>query len=126
MLIYGLPPRLGGSINFKLASKEHGHLLDCVMIAHPGAPTDDDVRNLGVPVQIISPEYDPTFTQDRKDLCQSEIPKLGIDYTYNYFPKVMHGFCTKGDPKDEVQKHALEKAKTAVVNWFLTYAERLS
>lgn len=77
-------------------------------------------------MQIIAPEFDPTFTQDRKDLCNSEIPKLGIDYMYNYFPKVVHGFCTKCDPNKEVEKRALERAKAAVVNWFLTYAERQS
>ncbi len=112
----------GGGVGFKIAAKEHGKLFDCVTIAHPGTPSDDDIRNLSVPVQILSPEHDPTFTQERKDFCLKEIPKLGIDFLYNYFPGVVHGFATKGDPENEVQKRALERAKNAVVQWCLQYA----
>ncbi len=111
----------GGAVGFKLASEDNAGLLDCVTTAHPGKPSEEDVRNLSIPVQIIAPEFDPTFDQESKDLCLREIPKLGIEFVYNYFPGDVHGFCTKADMSSEKQKRSLERAKNAVVYWFLTH-----
>lgn len=45
----------GGSAGFKLANKEYEGMLDCITIAHPGPPEEEDLRKFGIPVQIISP-----------------------------------------------------------------------
>ena len=110
----------GGIINFKLASKDYG-LLDCVSIAHPGTPSEDEVRKIGCPVQLIAPEHDPTFPPEWKKFCNEEIPKLGLDYHYQHFPGMLHGFCNKCDMSKEKEKKALELAKDAVVYWFITH-----
>ncbi|KAK5165702.1 uncharacterized protein LTR77_008625 [Saxophila tyrrhenica] len=111
----------GGSVGFKLAGKEQNGLLDCITIAHPGTPSEEDVRGLSIPTQIIAPEHDPTFTPEAKEMCNRIIPTLGIEYVYNYFPGVVHGFCTKSDLGTEQEKKSLERAKAAVEYWFLAH-----
>lgn len=76
----------GGAANFKLASKG---VLDCVTIAHPGNPTEEEVKAINIPVQILAPEHDPTFTQQMKDFCKLEIPKQGVDFIYHHFPDMV-------------------------------------
>ena len=71
----------GGLTNFKLASKG---VVDCVTIAHPGAPTEDEIKAIKVPVQILAPAHDFSFTPELKELCNKEIPKLGVDYVYHH------------------------------------------
>jgi dienelactone hydrolase len=109
---------------FKIASNDLRGLLDCVTIAHPGTPSDDDVCNLGIPTQIIASEFDFTFTPERKVFCNEQIPKLGIDYIYNHFPGVSHGFGTRADPDKEIEKKAMERAVDSVVYWLLTYSQK--
>jgi dienelactone hydrolase len=114
----------GGLAGFKIASKNLEGLLDCVAIAHPGTPSDEDVCNLGIPTQIIASEFDFTFTPERKAFCNEQIPKLGIDFVYNHFPGVSHGFGTRANPAKEVEKKAMERAVDSVVYWFLTYSQK--
>lgn len=113
----------GGAINFKLASKDHGGLVDCVCIAHPGGTTEDEVRKIAVPIQILAPEHDPTFQPQMRDFCNTEIPKLNVDYNFQYFPGMVHGFATRCDPSKEAEKRALELAKNAFVYWLSTHAK---
>lgn len=111
----------GGLAGFHVASKEHVGLFDCVTIAHPGAPDEDLVRQVSIPTQIISPEYDPTFPVEMREFCNREIPKLGVDYQFQHFPGLVHGFCTKCDPSKENEKIGLERAKNLVVSWLVNY-----
>ena len=109
----------GGLVNFKLASKD---VVDCITIAHPGGPTEDEVKAIKIPVQIIAPEHDPTFSQEMKDFCNKEILKLGVDYIYHHFPGMLHGFTTKCDETNPHEKKQLETAKNAVVFWLVNHA----
>ena len=43
----------GGKAGVNLASREHKGLIDCLAIAHPGNLTEDEVRKIAVPIQII-------------------------------------------------------------------------
>ena len=112
----------GGLTGFKLASKPHAELFNCISIAHPGSPTEDDVRGISLPFQVLSAEHDPTFSTEMKEYCNKEIPKLGVDYQYHYFPGMVHGFATKCDPTKDREKKALELAKNSVVFWMLNHA----
>lgn len=97
-------------------------MVDCLTIAHPGTPTEEEIKAIKVPVQILAPEHDFAFSQDLKDFCNREIPKLGVDYAYHHFPGVPHGFATKCDENDPYAKKQLEVAKNAVVFWILNHA----
>jgi dienelactone hydrolase len=93
-------------------------LIDAVSGAHPSLVVKEELDGLKVPVQIIAPENDHAFTPELKEHSNKVIPGLGVPYEYVYFPGVNHGFAARGDEKDPVQKHALERAKRSAVNFF--------
>lgn len=66
----------GGGVGFKVASKDHQGLFDSVTVAHSSSPSEEEVRSIGVPFQILDAEHDPTFPPEVKDMCNREIPKL--------------------------------------------------
>lgn len=111
-----LPP--GGWAVFKLGAKENNNLVDCISTAHPSLLDKAEVDAVGVPVQILSPEHDQMYTEELKAYTNKVIPSLGLEYDYQYFPALAHGFAARGDPKDAAQKKGLERAKNAVVQWF--------
>jgi len=110
----------GGWGVFQLGAKGK-NLVDCVSAAHPSGLTKDEITSLGVPTQILAPEHDHIFTPELKTFSNENIPKLGIDYAYEYFPGLVHGFATRGDQNNKAQKDGLERAKNAAVAWFVQY-----
>jgi dienelactone hydrolase len=100
---------------------EHA-LVDCASTAHPALFDKPDVDALGAcPIQFIAPEEDFTFTPELKEYVLKTVPTLGIDFDYQYFTGVAHGFATRGDDKNPVQKKGLERAKNVAVSWFREY-----
>lgn len=110
----------GGWGCFQLGAKGND-LVDCISMAHPSGLTEDEIKNVGVPVQIMAPETDPVFTPELKEFANKTIPTLGVEYDYQYFPGLVHGFAVKGDQNNATQKKGLERAKNAAVYWFRQY-----
>jgi len=110
----------GGWAVFRLGAKSNP-LVDCVSTAHPSLATKEEIEALGVPTQIIAPETDTQLTPELKEFCNKTIPALGLDYDYQYFHGLVHGFATRGDHTDPKQKNGLERAKNVAVSWFLQY-----
>ncbi|KAJ9616470.1 hypothetical protein H2200_000189 [Cladophialophora chaetospira] len=111
----------GGGAVVKLGAKGTG-LVDSVTSAHPGLFDNADVDALGdCPVQFIAPEDDFTFTPELKEYVLKTLPTKGIDWDYQYFAGLAHGFATRGDSKNPVQKRGLERAKNVAVTWFKEY-----
>ena len=54
-----------GSAVFPLGAKYAG-LVDCVSIAHPTFLEQNEIKEIGVPVQIMAPEHDSQFTEELK------------------------------------------------------------
>lgn len=107
----------GGWAVFKLAA--YGpELVDCISTAHPSLLTEEEISAGRVPTQIIAPEHDYLMTVELKAYCNQVIPALGLPYEYVYFPRLSHGFATRGDLSNVDQKQGLERAKRAAVNWF--------
>lgn len=69
-------------------------------------------------MQLLAPEHDPVFTPELKAHANSVIPSLNLEYDYQYFPEVAHGFAVRCDQSNVTQKKALERAKNAAVAWF--------
>ncbi|KAI4167692.1 MAG: hypothetical protein LQ343_007011 [Gyalolechia ehrenbergii] len=109
----------GGWPAFQLAAKGRD-LVDCISVAHPTFVTKEEIDAVGVPVQIIAPENDPAFTPELRAYANKVIPELNVEYDYQHFPKLDHGFAVRGDPNDKTQKEGLERAKNAAVSWFCT------
>lgn len=90
-------------------------------MAHPSMVEEFEVDAVSVPTQILAPQHDPIFTPELKTYCNKVIPTLGVEYDYQYFPNLAHGFATRGDPNNPVQKKGLERAKNAAVQWFVQH-----
>jgi dienelactone hydrolase len=97
---------------FRLRAKGNNH-VDCISTAHPTWLEKDEISNVGVPVQMLAPERDPSFHPDLKKFASEVIPTLGVAYDHQYFPGVEHAFATRGDERDE-----MERTKNAAVGWF--------
>lgn len=107
----------GGWACFQLGAKGK-NLVDCISMAHPSLVEDSEMQNVGVPVQILACETDQMFPKEKQELANKIIPGLGLEYDYQYFPGLSHGFAARGDPNDPKQKRGLERAKNMAVCWF--------
>lgn len=108
----------GGWSSFRLGSKNHSPpLVHCISTAHPTWLTREEIDDIGVPVQILAPEFDPPFTPELKAYANSVIPTKGVPYDYQFFPGVEHAFATRGNPEDEKEKRAMIRGKNAQVAW---------
>lgn len=107
----------GGWGIFRLGAKGN-RLVDCISTAHPSLLEEAEIENVGVPVQIMAPEFDPMFTEELKTFSNKVIPKLGVAYDYQYFPGLEHAFAIRGDPKNPAERRGMERAKDAAVLWF--------
>jgi dienelactone hydrolase len=114
--VVGIGYCYGGWAHFQLGANPS--LINAISVAHPSGLTREEIENVKVPVQILAPETDPLFTQELKDHANKIIPALNMPYEYVYFPGVAHGFASKGDPNNNVQKDSLERAKRSAVNFF--------
>ncbi|KAJ9610818.1 hypothetical protein H2200_005595 [Cladophialophora chaetospira] len=97
---------------------EGNNLVDCISMAHPSGLEKSEIDNVSVPVQICAPEIDPIFTPELKEHANKVIPELKVEYDYQYFPGLVHGFATRGEVNNPTQKNGLERAKNAAVYWF--------
>ncbi|KAL8648765.1 MAG: hypothetical protein Q9226_005862 [Calogaya cf. arnoldii] len=102
---------------FQLGGKDKD-LIDALSTAHPTFLTKEEINNVAVPVQILAPETDPRFTPELKEHANRVIPTLGVEYDYQYFPGLAHGFACRADEGNEREKRGLERAKNAVSGWF--------
>lgn len=110
----------GGWAVFQLGAKGAG-LVDAISTAHPSLVANEEVDKIGVPVQILAPETDQMLTPELKAYCNKTIPTLGVEYDYQFFPGLSHGFATRGDMNNTAQRKGLERAKNAAVHWFVQH-----
>ncbi|MCJ1305803.1 hypothetical protein MMC08_008619 [Hypocenomyce scalaris] len=107
----------GGWAVFQLGA-QGTNLVDCISTGHPSRLTEEEINAVAVPVQILAPETDPQFTPELKAYANEVIPSLNLEYDYQYFPGLRHGFATRCDQNDAKQRKGLERAKNAAVGWF--------
>ncbi|KAI4864020.1 dienelactone hydrolase family protein [Hypoxylon rubiginosum] len=109
----------GGWAVFRLGAKEHSPpLVDCISTGHPSLLTTKDIDEVAVPVQVLSPEFDPIYTPELKAHTLATLPTLGIEFDYHYYPGVEHGAFVRGDDRKPGERKAMANAKNSVVSWF--------
>lgn len=108
----------GGWAVFRLGAKENEGLVDCISTAHPSWLTKEEIQDVGVPVQIIVPEFDPVYPPELREFSLKTIPALGLPLDYQFFPGLEHAFATRGNRANEAEVKGLERAKDAAVLWF--------
>ena len=108
--------RLGGSA-LNPSSDGSGNLIDCITVAHPTWLTKEEIDDINVPVQIVAPQLDMAFSAELKEHALRVIPTRGVQFDYQYFPGVVHGFSTRGDPKVDKERRSMLRCKNAQVSW---------
>jgi dienelactone hydrolase len=109
----------GGWASFRVGAKEHNPpLIDCISTGHPTWLTKEDIDGIGVPVQLLAPEHDVTFTAELKSYAFEQIMKKGLYMDYVHLPGVEHGGLVRGDPNVKGEREAMARAKDAAVSWF--------
>ena len=87
----------GGWAVFRLGSKSHpSPLVDCISTAHPAKLEDDEMQEVGVPVQIMAAEHDELFEADRRDAANGIIPRRGVAMTISIFQVRSMGLRREG------------------------------
>jgi len=71
------------------------NLVDAISVAHPSLLTKEEIDNIAVPVQILAPETDGMYTPELKEHSLRVLPEKGVEFDYQYFPKLSHGFAAK-------------------------------
>ncbi|KAI2609071.1 dienelactone hydrolase family protein [Hypoxylon fragiforme] len=109
----------GGWAVLRLAAKEHTPpLVDCVATAHPSLLTHKDIDDVAVPVQLLAPENDFTFTAELKSYAFDTLQKNNVQFDYRYFPGIEHGALVRGDDRKPGERIAMARAKDEAVSWF--------
>ncbi|KAI0413975.1 dienelactone hydrolase [Xylaria grammica] len=114
----------GGWAVCHLASKEQERpLVDAISMAHPSWLVKDDIDNITVPVQVLAPEHDQSYTSELKSYTVEAVVKLNVPFDYQHFPGVGHGALVRGDERNKGEREAMARAKNAVVAWFRQHLE---
>ncbi|RKL44121.1 hypothetical protein BFJ72_g3854 [Fusarium proliferatum] len=113
----------GGWAVFNLGAKELS-LVDCISTSHPSFLEKEEIANIGVPIQILAPEFDPQFTPELKAYANEVLPMTGVAYDYQYFPGLEHGFAIRGDESKPGERDGMERAKNAVSLWLRQWLHR--
>ncbi|GAW17380.1 hypothetical protein ANO14919_068370 [Xylariales sp. No.14919] len=109
----------GGWAVCHLASKERGEkLVDAVSFGHPSWLVQEDIANLTVPIQLLAPEIDPSFTPELKKYTFATLLDLNLPFEYVHYPAIVHGSLVRGSEKLEKEREAMAAAKNSAVAWF--------
>ncbi|KIW26504.1 uncharacterized protein PV07_09594 [Cladophialophora immunda] len=110
----------GGWACFRLgtAQEHQPPLVDCITAGHPSLLTKKDIDEVAVPVQMLAPEHDPTYTPELKTHTFETVPKAGVYFEYLHLPGVEHGCLVRGDPDKAGEREAMARARNAAVTWF--------
>ncbi|KAG0650459.1 hydrolase tropI [Hyphodiscus hymeniophilus] len=114
----------GGWAVFRLGSKTNRPpLVDCITAGHPSSLTKKDIDEIGVPVQILSPEFDLSYTDELKTYSLETVPKLGVPFEYQHFAGVEHACFIRADPEIPGEWEAGERGKAAAVSWLRRFLD---
>ena len=92
-------------------------LVDCVATAHPSWVTRADIDGISVPVLLMVPQTDHQFGEELRAYAFESLSRKAAVFDYALFPGVVHGFATRGNPKDVVEQKAMVRAKSLAVAW---------
>ena len=76
-----------------------------------------DIDEIGVPVQMLAPEYDEAYPSEMKRHTFDTAMKKGLYFDYAHFPGTEHGGLVRGDEKKKGEREAMARAKNLAVSW---------
>ena len=97
--------------------------MDCIVAGHPTWLTKTDIDNVSVPVQILAPEIDRSFTPELKEHAWKVLQEKKMKFDYQHFPGAEHACFTRGDTGSDVDREAMARGKNAAVAWFKQFLQ---
>lgn len=92
--------------------------LDVVYTAHPTGVEVDELKAVTGPLAISAAEVDNYFPTEKRRETEEILVHNSAPHQINIYSGVPHGFATRCDLKDPVQRHAKESAFLQAVIWF--------
>lgn len=110
----------------RLGAEEHkaAPLVDCISFGHPSLVTKKDFDEVAVPVQILAPERDPSFSPEMKLYAFETIMKKGVQFDYLHLPGVEHGCLVRGKQDEPGERETMVFGKNAVVAWLVAHLHK--
>lgn len=93
----------------------HSGHVEMQSTENPPWLTKSEIKDLGVPVQLMAPDIDPVFTPKLEEFSNRAIPSLGLDYDYLVFPGLEHVFAVRRNRANEAKIKGLGRAKNAAM-----------
>lgn len=108
----------GGPFTFHSLAKDGA--ADIGAVAHPSKVTIEDVQNTVKPIAIHGSDLDGAYPAELRLQTEAILSENNVRFQTTLFSGVNHGFATRGDMNDPVQRYAKEKSFTNILEWFAT------
>ncbi|KAH6952256.1 dienelactone hydrolase [Fusarium avenaceum] len=110
----------GGRYAWRVLTKGRG--VDLGFAAHPSMLTDEEVLDINGPASLAVAETDEFLTAEDAFKIESLLNQTGQPYNSRLFGGTMHGFATRANVSDPLQKFAKEEAFLQAVRFFDVWA----
>ncbi|KAI0044409.1 dienelactone hydrolase endo-1-3,1,4-beta-D-glucanase [Auriscalpium vulgare] len=109
----------GGSMAVRAAAKS---LFNTLVICHPGALGEHQIRGIQVPVSWALAEDDDGFPEKNRALAESVLAQRrgsdAVEYEFKVYKGTAHGFAARPNLKVPDVKAGFEGARDQAVAWF--------
>ncbi|RPA79843.1 dienelactone hydrolase family protein [Ascobolus immersus RN42] len=95
--------------------------IDAGFIAHPTNVLKEEMEQVKGPLFIAAAEVDNIFPLEKRNESELVLKEKKATYSIALFGGVSHGFATRGDPNNNKEKYAKEKALWDMLYWFQAY-----
>ncbi|KAJ6516854.1 Alpha/Beta hydrolase protein [Mycena vitilis] len=89
--------------------------------AHPAFLTEDQFKNLKLPLLMSCAESDFTFPAEFRRRAEDILVEVKAQYQVQVFSGVKHGFATRGDPEIPDARWAKEESARGIIGWFTRF-----
>lgn len=97
------------------------HFTDGIQVgyvAHPSFMGEDELARLGGPLSITAAEVDHVFPDEMRYKTEQILKTTTQPWQIFFYSGVVHGFATRCNLKNRVEKFAKEQAFYQAIAWF--------
>ncbi|KAK1417006.1 hypothetical protein QVD17_26128 [Tagetes erecta] len=92
--------------------------IQVAAILHPSSVTLDDIKEVKVPLAILSAEFDTQNPPQNIKEYEAALVANKVDHFVKIYPGVTHGWTTRYNDDDPAEVKSAEEAQQDLVNWF--------
>ncbi|KAK1991424.1 dienelactone hydrolase [Colletotrichum falcatum] len=111
----------GGRYAFRVLGTPDNKGVQVGFAAHPTLLGDDEIKSIRGPASLAIAEGDTGMNATRRAEIEAAMGTTGLPFTMMLYGKTPHGFATRPDLGDPVQKAAKEDAFVQAVRFYETW-----